>query len=434
MTRRSILLLLVAGALLGPATRAQPPPVPAPPPTAAAPATASPQRTVTLAPVEPTRYAFWTVSKKGSASGVTGLDAGLSAATVTLNPDVAAIHVLDETKGTLAVYPSATLKTGAKITIRAADFSRVRLLLVSVSAGGKGPAASTTVTLRDALGNIAQRVLTTADQGEARFENVLRGQATLSAAHGANKETRTVIIGPGTNGQPTRASLVLAGAPLGVYPAGSLPNEPQQASGAAAARSDEEEAAAADRRPDWASGIVGLGILGAGLFFAVRWARARNLTLADALRKIGAEMPQDAVATAGNSGPLKPAPPSPAPPLPSLADLPTAGPAAPAATIASATPRLIGLAGPAAGETFTLEPGAAPFTVGRDADNSLTLAQDVTVSRRHARLERTEAGWAVCDAGSSNGTFVNGARTTGLQPLSPGDEIQMGASRLRFDG
>ena len=49
------------------------------------------------------------------------------------------------------------------------------------------------------------------------------------------------------------------------------------------------------------------------------------------------------------------------------------------------------------------------ITVGRLPGNDVVL-DDLLVSRRHARLERTLDGWRLTDLRSSNGTFVNGRR------------------------
>jgi len=71
-------------------------------------------------------------------------------------------------------------------------------------------------------------------------------------------------------------------------------------------------------------------------------------------------------------------------------------------------------------------------TVGRSADNRLALADDDAASRLHAVLERFESGWCVRDLGSSNGTWVRGARIDGVRVLRAGDEIRIGSTRMRF--
>ncbi len=67
--------------------------------------------------------------------------------------------------------------------------------------------------------------------------------------------------------------------------------------------------------------------------------------------------------------------------------------------------------------------GGRAFSVGRAAVCDLPI-QDPTVSRRHAELELAGAGVRVRDAGSTNGTFLDGARVT--------DALATPGSRLAF--
>ncbi len=62
-----------------------------------------------------------------------------------------------------------------------------------------------------------------------------------------------------------------------------------------------------------------------------------------------------------------------------------------------------------------------PTRVGRGAENAIRLDGDTTVSSRHATLEAAPDGLWVEDVGSTNGTFVNGARVTSARLLQPGD-------------
>ena len=68
---------------------------------------------------------------------------------------------------------------------------------------------------------------------------------------------------------------------------------------------------------------------------------------------------------------------------------------------------------------------ADSVTLGRADDCDITLP-DRQVSRYHARIERSEAGYLLRDLGSKNGTHVNGEPLRG-QPyrLRDGDEIDL---------
>ncbi len=77
--------------------------------------------------------------------------------------------------------------------------------------------------------------------------------------------------------------------------------------------------------------------------------------------------------------------------------------------------------------------GGPAVRVGRAPENDVVV-DDGTLSRRHLLLRRDGAGgWTIEDAGSSNGTTVNGHRL-GRAPtrLEPGARIEAGAVRLSF--
>ena len=92
--------------------------------------------------------------------------------------------------------------------------------------------------------------------------------------------------------------------------------------------------------------------------------------------------------------------------------------------------RLVGIGGAHAGESFPI--GGDRAEIGRESSNAIPLVRDTTVSRRHAVIALTSDGWSVTDLGSSNGTFVNGARIT-AQALRPGDEVSFGNARFRLE-
>ncbi len=71
------------------------------------------------------------------------------------------------------------------------------------------------------------------------------------------------------------------------------------------------------------------------------------------------------------------------------------------------------------------------LVLGRSREADLVI-DDPNVSRRHAELRRADGGWTIADLDSTNGVKVNG-RKVGRARLEPGDEIELGTSRLRFE-
>ncbi len=69
--------------------------------------------------------------------------------------------------------------------------------------------------------------------------------------------------------------------------------------------------------------------------------------------------------------------------------------------------------------------------VGRD-DAADVMIDNPSVSRRHAEIRLTDDGWVVEDLGSSNGTFLKGAKIDGAQSIGLGDEIGFGKFSIVF--
>lgn len=91
-------------------------------------------------------------------------------------------------------------------------------------------------------------------------------------------------------------------------------------------------------------------------------------------------------------------------------------------------PVLIVRAGAQAGARFALD--GERTQLGRHPDSDISL-DDITVSRRHAEIVRSDGTYVVHDAGSLNGTYVNQKRVD-HSPLRHGDELQIGKFRLVY--
>jgi hypothetical protein len=75
--------------------------------------------------------------------------------------------------------------------------------------------------------------------------------------------------------------------------------------------------------------------------------------------------------------------------------------------------------------------GEETLTIGRLPSCDIPVP-DPNVSRKHAEIRPSGAGYVVVDLGSTNGTRVNGA-TVNERKLTDGDVIAVGTTRLRFE-
>jgi hypothetical protein len=91
-------------------------------------------------------------------------------------------------------------------------------------------------------------------------------------------------------------------------------------------------------------------------------------------------------------------------------------------------PVLVVRKGPQPGERFYLDRPA--LSIGRDPSSDIFL-NDMTVSRAHANLEIVGTDVTVRDAGSLNGTYVNGQCVTESH-LQEGDVLQIGTFQMVY--
>jgi pSer/pThr/pTyr-binding forkhead associated (FHA) protein len=102
----------------------------------------------------------------------------------------------------------------------------------------------------------------------------------------------------------------------------------------------------------------------------------------------------------------------------------------PAGTVAGSPdgPILVVRKGPQPGERFFID--RPRLLIGRDPESDIFL-NDMTVSRAHAVIESDELGVRVSDAGSLNGTCVNGV-VSEKATLNDGDVLQIGTFQMLF--
>ncbi|MDH5506869.1 MAG: FHA domain-containing protein [Anaerolineae bacterium] len=91
--------------------------------------------------------------------------------------------------------------------------------------------------------------------------------------------------------------------------------------------------------------------------------------------------------------------------------------------MASQSFQLVTRVGPSPGKVFELT--KTEMYIGRDTTNEISI-NDAEISRRHVRLLKQGSGYSIEDLGSTNGTFVNGERISGVFVLQPGQTIRFG--------
>jgi hypothetical protein len=97
------------------------------------------------------------------------------------------------------------------------------------------------------------------------------------------------------------------------------------------------------------------------------------------------------------------------------------------------TGRLVVVKSPDIEEGTNFELNSTQLTIGRGRQNDLAIGTDEYASARHARFEPRQDGVWVQDLGSTNGTYLNGARLDRPRRLTQGDIVRVGETDLRYE-
>jgi pSer/pThr/pTyr-binding forkhead associated (FHA) protein len=89
---------------------------------------------------------------------------------------------------------------------------------------------------------------------------------------------------------------------------------------------------------------------------------------------------------------------------------------------------LVVIKGPGIGEKFFIDKEV--LNIGRNTDSDILL-DDITVSRKHAVIEKNNDKFILADLGSLNGSYVNGEIVNSTE-LRNGDKIQIGKYMFMF--
>jgi hypothetical protein len=95
--------------------------------------------------------------------------------------------------------------------------------------------------------------------------------------------------------------------------------------------------------------------------------------------------------------------------------------------------RLVVVKSPALDKGSDIPLDTVAVTVGRDGHNDIPLPGDKFASTSHARFNPRGDGVWLEDAGSTNGTYLNGVKLRRPKRLDPGDVIRIGETDFRFE-
>lgn len=354
-------------------------------------------------------------------------------------PPHSQLEVIDTSTGKVAHLP---VQTGAPIELTSSSFTLAQVLLVPVQVEGKGGLINALVTLMSGDGTYhAEWLLKPSDKGVAQFFNVpLDKPLTVTVQYDNDppiSQTQTLLPSSTNEYRWPPISVTWPDAqsvPLNPPSQTSAPNGPP-APTPAPGLPPTSPPPTSSPLSDILSTLIGIAVLagaGYGLFWAYKQGHLRRF-----LEGLGLQVPPPNAQDGSALSPFKKQAPQ-EPPLPPLTEGtadPLGGSIAPsAASLKSEGPRLVGTIGVYAGQIFPLP--SPHVEIGRDPGNHIVLAQDNNVSRRHATILNQNGQFMVIDNNSSNGTLVNGVRIPPQtpHPLRPGDELQLGMTRFRFEG
>ncbi len=405
--------LTVGGLTQPPGGKPAPSSAPKPSPTQTQPAPAAPPRKITLEFKNEGERWWWAEKADGTPLNIPQ-KVSEKKATLKLPEDTATLWVLESKTGNMAQLEADELKE--TLTIGSDDWTHVARLQVNVRAQER-PVAIAVVSLKDETGSTRTQLLEPTAEGVLLFERVPLGKVVVEVRYGDDqKATQEMRLKAEREERVPVLNISLSGEVETVAPPKAVA---------------QEQAPTGSRIGAIVMFLLALALAIGVLVLLVRLALQKEKPLAEAMQKLGVELP---TADAGSASASPTGVATISPPQPDLPPLETAGvaPTAAPTVSASATPtRLVGLQGAYAGQVFDI--GAELFTIGREVGNTIVLDRETTVSRRHAHLMRQDGELIVQDLGSTNGTFVNGQRISAPTPLRVGDTVQFGMASFRVE-
>lgn len=366
-----------------------------------------------------------------------------------LSGDSDHLFIWDKTSGNIATAEAAKLPNGAW-TVGPSSFTDIATVRVHVEHAGKAVAAAS-VELKDERHTTSQ-LLTPSMKGDAEFFYVKPGQLKVTVKYtAAKKEGSTTQIFEGTlqRSDPVPTFVVSLPAAVdtidgGATPAVTATTPAANSSGTPAAPVKDGKAKTSDEHGNplgnFVMYVVALGIAVAAGLLAMRFIRQNPDTVSAKLEQLGVQIPKPGDQPLSDPGPGLPDPtPAPVPiqkivlddaaPTPLAVGAVVSMPSAAVSVSPSAGqgPRLVS----EAGIPSLIADGES--VLGRDAGLAISFVGETSISRNHARIVRNGGQVVVSDLGSTNGTYVNGAKLQGEVVLRQGDTVQFGALRFRYE-
>lgn len=283
---------------------------------------------------------------------------------------------------------------------------------------------------------------------ESQIDPTKNGEAVFFGVQPGNVQVTVRYNSKGVDAEPAQQSFVLnlkraepdplfiVSLTQEVETVGGAGTEPAKEPAATGSAKSEGKPEPAPSRPSNPIGsiivyLLALGAAGTLIWFGLKYMKDNQDKVKDQLQKIGVQVPDPQDPAQQDPGPA-PIPVAPAPPQKIILD--DADPNVPGASSPLPPPTSpLGQASliMANGDVFPIPEGET--SVGREAGNGLALVTESTVSRKHAVIVKNGPEVLVRDAGSSNGTFVNGVKVASDTVLKPGDQVQFGQVQFRYE-
>lgn len=348
------------------------------------------------------------------------------------------IYVWDHTTNNIASKPIKDISNGTW-TLKDTDFNLVGTVTVHVE--HKGQAVQAAKVTLSSKGKSEDKLLDPTLKGDVQFFGYPAGDLRVKVAYNTSekKEATSEQIFP-ISAKRDKAEPVLSVSIADDV--ATVAEAPPTSPGAAQGTSQTPGQPAKPAQPQGEEGtpigkiiimLLALVAVAGVAYWIYYMATHKPKQLEDAMVKLGVQMPTQHDPNAAAPIPVTPLPPAPPAPKIMLDDAeptPLMSPTAVVATpmVSGGDPTLVSESG------MRTELAEGETTVGREDGLGLSLAGESTVSRRHASLMRTGKSTVLKDLGSTNGTFVNGTRLQGEATLKPGDQVQFGSVRFRYEG